>query len=239
MPFFYYFDPTYILVIIGFAITLWAQISVQSTFNKYSRLRISRGLTGADAARQVLSGGGVSDVSIERIRGSMTDHFDPRSNSISLSETVADVSSAAAVGVAAHEAGHALQYAENYGPIRFRMAMVPVCSVMSRLAGPVFMIGLLLSFWNTSSMLGYLLVQLGIYAFSLAVFFQLITLPVEFNASRRAMAALTASGQYTEEELAGAGKVLRAAAMTYVAALASSLLQLFRLILIAGGNRRR
>ncbi|MBQ4140998.1 MAG: zinc metallopeptidase [Clostridia bacterium] len=239
MPFFYYFDPTYILVVIGLLITVWAQISVQSTFNKYSRVRISRGLTGADAARQVLSGGKVSGVSIKSIRGSMTDHYDPRDNSISLSETVAGVSTAAAIGVAAHEAGHALQHAEGYGPIKLRMAIIPVCNFASGLAMPLFLLGILFSAWNPETGIGYFMMQAGIIAFSVAVFFQVVTLPVEFNASRRAMAALEASGAYTDEELDGARRVLRAAAMTYVAALAVSLLQILRLVILSGGNRRR
>lgn len=238
MPFFYYFDPTYILVVIGLLITVWAQVSVQSTFSKYSRLKISRGLTGADAARQVLSYGKVSDVSIKGIRGSMTDHYDPRDNSISLSETVGNVSSAAAIGVAAHEAGHALQHAEKYAPIKLRMAIIPVCNLASGLAMPLFLLGLLFSSWNPETNFGYFMMQAGIIAFSVAVFFQVVTLPVEFNASRRAMAALEATGSYTEEELDGARKVLRAAAMTYVAALAVSLLQILRLVILSGGNRR-
>lgn len=238
MPFIYYFDPTYVLVIIGLIITVWAQISVQSTFKKYSKMRISRGLTGSDAARSVLAYGNVNDVSIKGIRGSMTDHFDPRDNSISLSETVAGVSSAAAIGVAAHEAGHALQHAEGYGPIRLRMAIIPVCNFASGLAMPLFLLGLLFSSWNPETVFGYFMMQAGILAFSVAVFFQVVTLPVEFNASKRAMAALTASGNYTDEELAGAEKVLRAAAMTYVAALAVSLLQILRLVLISGNRRR-
>ena len=238
MPFFYYFDPTYILVVIGLVITVWAQFWVQSTFEKYSHLKISRGLTGRDAARDVLEYGKVSNVSIKGIRGSMTDHFDPRSGSISLSETVENVSSAAAIGVAAHEAGHALQHAEGYGPIKLRMAIIPVCNIVSSLAMPLFILGILFSSWNPETNIGLFMMNAGILAFSVAVVFQLVTLPVEFNASRRAMEALEASGKYTDEELAGAEKVLRAAAMTYVAALAVSLLQLLRLILISGNRRR-
>ena len=238
MPFFYYFDPTYILVVTGLIISVWAQITVQSTFNKYSRVRVSRGVTGADAARQVLSHGGVHGVSIKSIRGSMTDHYDPRDNSISLSETVGGVSTAAAIGVAAHEAGHALQHAEGYSPIKLRMAIIPVCNFASSLAMPLFILGLLFASWNPETSFGLLMMQAGILAFSVAVFFQVVTLPVEFNASRRAMAALEASGYYTDEELDGARKVLRAAAMTYVAALAVSLLQLLRLIILSNNRRR-
>lgn len=238
MPFFYYFDPTYILVIIGLIISVWAQITVQSTFDKYSRIRISRGITGADAARQVLSYGKVNDVSLKPIRGSMTDHYDPRDNSISLSETVIDASTAAAIGVAAHEAGHALQHAEGYGPIKLRMAIIPVCNFASGLAMPLFLLGILFSSWNPETSVGLLMMQAGIMAFSVAVFFQVITLPVEFNASRRAMKALEATGYYTDEELDGARRVLRAAAMTYVAALAVSLLQILRLVILSNNRRR-
>ena len=238
MPFFYYFDPTYILVVIGLIISVWAQITVQSTFNKYSRVRLSRGITGADAARQVLSQGGVHDVSIKSIRGSMTDHYNPRDNSISLSETVGGVSTAAAVGVAAHEAGHALQHAEGYGPIKLRMAIIPVCNFASSLAMPLFLLGILFSSWNPNTSFGFMMMQAGIIAFSVAVFFQVVTLPVEFNASRRAIKALEATGYYTDEELDGARKVLRAAAMTYVAALAVSLLQILRLVILSNNRRR-
>lgn len=237
MPFFYYFDPTYILVVIGLLITVWAQISVQSTFSKYSKIRTSRGQTGVDAARDVLRYGGVNNVSIKGIHGSMTDHYDPRDNSISLSQTVGNVSSAAAIGVAAHEAGHALQHAEGYGPIKLRMAIIPVCNFASSLAMPLFILGILFSSWNPETNFGYFMMQAGIIAFSVAVFFQVVTLPVEFNASRRAMVALKASGNYTQEELEGAQKVLRAAAMTYVAALAVSLLQILRLVILSGNRR--
>ena len=238
MPFFYYFDPTYILVIIGLIISVWAQITVQSTFDKYSRIRISRGITGADAARQVLSYGKVNDVSLKPIRGSMTDHYDPRDNSISLSETVIDASTAAAIGVAAHEAVHALQHAEGYGPIKLRMAIIPVCNFASGLAMPLFLLGILFSSWNPETSFGLLMMQAGIMAFSVAVFFQVVTLPVEFNASRRAMKALEATGYYTDEELDGARRVLRAAAMTYVAALTVSLLQILRLVILSNNRRR-
>ena len=170
MPFFYYFDPTYILVVIGLIISVWAQITVQSTFNKYSRVRVSRGITGADAARQVLSHGGVRDVAIKGIRGSMTDHYDPRDNSINLSETVCGASTAAAIGVAAHEAGHALQHAEGYGPIKLRMTIIPVCNFASGLAMPLFLLGILFSSWNPETSFGLLMMQAGIMAFSVAVF---------------------------------------------------------------------
>ncbi len=237
MPFLYYFDPTYILVIIALLITVWAQISVQSTFNKYSRVKISNCKTGRDAALDVLRSGNVHDVALKSIGGSMTDHYDPRDNSISLSETVSDVASVAAIGVAAHEAGHALQHAQGYGPIKLRMAIIPVCNFSSGMAMPLFLLGILFASWNPETAIGSYMMTAGIVAFSVAVFFQVVTLPVEFNASRRAMAALRASGNYTDEELAGAAKVLRAAAMTYVAALAVSLLQILRLVILANSRR--
>ena len=241
MPFFFY-DPTYILVIIAFLISLWAQIKVKSAYAKYSKVPTRVGMTGAGAADTVLRSGGVTDVGIVGISGELTDNYNPRTNVISLSKGVIDKTSVAAVGVAAHEAGHALQYAEGYAPIKFRMAIIPVCNIASQLAWPLFALGLI---FNTGADagggIGYWLMQIGIYAFSFAVLFQLVTLPVEVNASRRALTALRASGNFTDEELSGAKKVLTAAAMTYLAALAGSLLQLLRLILIASSrnNRRR
>lgn len=241
MPFFFY-DPTYILVIIAFLISLWAQIKVKSAYAKYSKVPTRVGMTGAGAADTVLRSGGVTDVGIVGISGELTDNYNPRTNVISLSKGVIDKMSVAAVGVAAHEAGHALQYAEGYAPIKFRMAIIPVCNIASQLAWPLFALGLV---FNTAADagggIGYWLMQIGIYAFSFAVLFQLVTLPVEVNASRRALTALRASGSFTDEELSGAKKVLTAAAMTYLAALAGSLLQLLRLILIASSrnNRRR
>lgn len=241
MPFFFY-DPTYILVIIAFLISLWAQIKVKSAYAKYSKAPTRVGMTGAGAADTVLRSGGVTDVGIVGISGELTDNYNPRTNVISLSKGVIDKTSVAAVGVAAHEAGHALQYAEGYAPIKFRMAIIPVCNIASQLAWPLFALGLV---FNTAADagggIGYWLMQIGIYAFSFAVLFQLVTLPVEVNASRRALTALRASGSFTDEELSGAKKVLTAAAMTYLAALTGSLLQLLRLILIASSrnNRRR
>ena len=241
MPFFFY-DPTYILVIIAFLISLWAQIKVKSAYAKYSKVPTRVGMTGAGAADTVLRSGGVTDVGIVGISGELTDNYNPRTNVISLSKGVIDKTSVAAVGVAAHEAGHALQYAEGYAPIKFRMAIIPVCNIASQLAWPLFALGLI---FNTGADagggIGYWLLRIGIYAFSFAVLFQLVTLPVEVNASRRALTALRASGNFTDEELSGAKKVLTAAAMTYLAALAGSLLQLLRLILIASSrnNRRR
>ena len=241
MPFFFY-DPTYILVIIAFLISLWAQIKVKSAYAKYSKVPTRVGMTGAGAADTVLRSGGVTDVGIVGISGELTDNYNPRTNVISLSKGVIDKTSVAAVGVAAHEAGHALQYAEGYAPIKFRMAIIPVCNIASQLAWPLFALGLVFNTAaNAGGGIGYWLMQIGIYAFSFAVLFQLVTLPVEVNASRRALTALRASGSFTDEELSGAKKVLTAAAMTYLAALAGSLLQLLRLILIASSrnNRRR
>lgn len=241
MPFFFY-DPTYILVIIAFLISLWAQIKVKSAYAKYSKVPTRVGMTGAGAADTVLRSGGVTDVGIVGISGELTDNYNPRTNVISLSKGVIDKTSVAAVGVAAHEAGHALQYTEGYAPIKFRMAIIPVCNIASQLAWPLFALGLVFNTAaDTGGGIGYWLMQIGIYAFSFAVLFQLVTLPVEVNASRRALTALRASGSFTDEELSGAKKVLTAAAMTYLAALAGSLLQLLRLILIASSrnNRRR
>jgi Zn-dependent membrane protease YugP len=238
LPFFYYFDPTYILVIIGLVISVWAQISVNSTFKKYSKMNTLSGVSGKEAAEIVLRSGGATNVPVGAISGELTDHYDPRSNSISLSTPVYSARTAAAVGVAAHEAGHALQYAKNYAPIKIRMAILPACNIASGAAFPLFLIGLFISsFSYSSSPVGTAMMYGGIIAFSVAMLFQLVTLPVEFNASRRAMQALTASGRFTDEELDGARRVLRAAAMTYVAALAVSLLQILRLVLIAGNRR--
>ncbi len=239
MPLFlYYFDPTYILVIIGLIISVWAQISVNSTFKKYSKMNTISRISGKDAAEIVLRSGGVTNVPIGAVSGELTDHYDPRSNSISLSTPVYSASTAAAVGVAAHEAGHALQYAESYSPIKLRMSILPVCNFASGAAMPLFLIGLFISsFSYSTSTFGSIMMYGGIIAFSVAMLFQLVTLPVEFNASRRAMQALTASGRFTDEELDGARRVLRAAALTYVAALAVSLLQILRLVLIARNRR--
>ena len=182
MPF--YFDPTYILIIIAYVITLWAQIKVKSAYAKYSKISNRAGLTGTDAAYAVLRSGGVTNVPVKAIAGELTDHYDPRDNTISLSSGVISTPSIAAVGVAAHEAGHALQYAEGYAPIKLRMAIVPVCNIASQLAWPIFFIGLMLNAYGDS---GSFLMRLGIFAFSFAVLFQAVTLPVELNASRRAL----------------------------------------------------
>jgi Zn-dependent membrane protease YugP len=204
---------------------------VSSSFKKYSQLRTMRGITGADAAGEVLRRAGVHDVRIEQVRGNLTDHYDPRQHVIRLSESVYGVSSVAAVGVAAHEAGHALQYASGYFPIRIRAAIIPVTSIGSKMAMPLVLLGFVFGFAG--------LINIGILLFGAVVVFQLVTLPVEFNASRRAIRALEDSGALGSSELPGAKKVLTSAAMTYVAALAVSLAQLLRLVGMAGSRGRR
>lgn len=234
MPFYsYYYDPTYILVLIGVVISLLASAKVKSTFAKYSNYRNSRGMTGAEAARQVLQSAGIRDVQIEHVSGNLTDHYDPRSKVLRLSDSVYGSTSVAAVGVAAHECGHAIQHAHGYAPLKLRSVLVPVANFGSRIAWPLILIGLL---FNSKSSI--LLIEAGIIAFSLAVLFQLITLPVEFNASGRAIRILADSGIMYGDEIKAARKVLSAAALTYVAAAASGILQLLRLVLLTRGRRR-
>lgn len=238
MPYYGYygFDWTYIVLVLPCLIlSLWASSSVKSTFNRYSTQYSIHRITGADAAQWVLSAHGVRNVRIERTSGSLTDHFDPKTNVIRLSDDVYGSTSTAAIGVACHEAGHAVQYAANYAPIKLRAAIIPLTNFGSRLAMPLILLGVLLSYLGNFS---YTLVYLGIACFSLSLIFQLITLPVEFNASRRAVRAISDTGILTQQELAGAKKTLKAAAMTYVAATAVSLAQLLRLILIFGRRRR-
>ena len=231
MPFFYYFDPYYWMILVpAMLIALVAQIQVSSTFNRYSKVRSARGMTGAQAAEAVLRANGVSGVAIERVGGRLTDHYDPRSNTIRLSQGVYDSESVAALGVAAHEAGHAVQYARQYGPIRVRNAVIPLCNIGSQLSILLIVLGLFLYYPP--------LFGVGVILFAVAVFGQIITLPVEFNASRRAIATLENTRMLDDRELAGAKKVLRAAAMTYVAALLVSLAQLLRFLLAFGGRRR-
>lgn len=226
----FYYDWTILIVLPALIFSVWAQFNVNSTYEKYSRVLTRRSLTGADAARRILDANGLRDVQIEHVRGHLTDHYDPRENVIRLSDTTYASYSAAAIGVAAHEAGHAVQYAKGYGPIKLRAAIIPVTRIGSALSIPLFMIGLLFAF--EPLMLG------GIVLYALIAFFQLVTLPVEFNASSRAMSALATSGMLDTEEQRAASRVLRAAALTYVAALASSLLTLLRLVVLAGGRRR-
>ena len=234
--FFYGYDWTYLVLVLPFVIlSLIASHNVNSTFDKYSKIRSQRGLTGAQAAARVLQANGVANVRIERISGQLTDHFDPRTNVIRLSDNVYDSNSVAAIGVACHEAGHAVQYAVNYGPIRLRAAIIPITNIGSKLAMPLILIGLLLEFFAEIS---NIFVVLGVICFSLSVIFQIVTLPVEFNASRRAINAISDSYILTDDELRGAKKTLTAAAMTYVAATAVALMQLLRLIMIFGRRRR-
>lgn len=227
----FYFDWTILIVLPALIISAWAQINVSSTFNKYSKIPTRRGITGADAARRVLNENGLYDVKIEHIRGELTDYYDPRANVIRLSDAVYSSTSAAAVGVACHEAGHAVQHAKGYFPIKIRAAVIPATRFGSMLAMPLFFIGLI--FASDALLLA------GILLYSLVALFQLITLPVEFNASARAMSAIKSSGMLDPKELSDAGSVLRAAALTYVAALLTSLLTLLRLLVIAGGRGRR
>lgn len=227
--YYYGFDYTwYLLVLPAFLLALWAQFRVQSTYAKYSRVRSVRGRTAAEVARQILDDHGLGYVQVDRIGGKLTDNYDPRSNIVHLSQEVYDSSSIAAIGVAAHECGHAVQHAEEYGPLKLRSAIIPITNIGSSLSIPLFLIGLLFNF--------SILMNIGILLFGLVALFQLITLPVEFNASRRALSTIGERGLLTDDETRGAKKVLSAAALTYVAALASSLAQLLRLVLI---SRRR
>ena len=230
--FFGYFwgDWTLLIVLPALIFTVWAQMSVQSAYRKYSGVRNAAGMTGADAARRILDANGLYDVKIEQIPGQMTDHYDPTSRVVRLSAGTHSVATVAAVGIAAHEAGHAVQHATGYHAIRVRNAILPVCRIGSVAAMPLFLIGLLLAFDG--------LMLVGIAAYSLVTLFQLVTLPVEFDASRRAMVALEGGGRLSGEDTQGARRVLRAAAMTYVAALATSLLTLLRLLVLASGRRR-
>ena len=239
MPYYYGygFDWTYfVLVLPCIILSLWASSSVNSTFNKYSRVLSHRQITGADAAQRVLFANGVRNVRIERVSGNLTDHYDPRTNVIRLSDSVYNSTSVAAIGVACHEAGHAVQYAENYAPIKFRAAIIPITNIGSKLAMPLILIGILFNFLGNFS---YTIVYLGIACFGLSLVFQLVTLPVEFNASRRAMAAIERDQILSAEEQRGARKTLKAAAMTYVAATAVALAQLLRLLILFGGKRRK
>ena len=232
--YFYGVDIYYILLVLpAMLFSLWASARVNSTFKRYSQVRNSRGMTGADAARAVLAANGVTGVRIERVSGNLTDHYDPRDNVIRLSDSVYDAATPAAVGVAAHEAGHAVQYAVGYGPVKLRSAIVKTTQFSSQASFIILMIGLVL--YSQPILL------LGIVLFGVVAFFQLVTLPVEFNASHRALETLGGEHILEDEEMAGARKVLRAAALTYVAALLSSLLQLLRYVLIflnRSGNRR-
>lgn len=228
MGYYWGFDWTYILVLVAFLLSLAVQANMNGTFQRFSQVRSMRGLTGAQAAESILRSAGIFNVRVERVSGNLTDHYDPRTKVIKLSDSIYGSTSLAAVGVAAHECGHAIQDAREYSPLSVRSALVPVANIGSQLAWPLFLLGLVLSVRP--------LLTLGIFLFCAALLFQLVTLPVEFNASRRALQALEQTGILGQQELPGARKVLQAAAMTYVAAVAASLLQLLRLVLLA---RRR
>lgn len=228
----YYFDPTYILIIIAAIISLIAQWRVNSAFSKYSRVASMSGMTGAQAARMILQSNGINDVSVQRISGKLTDHYNPSTKVLNLSESVYGSTSVAAIGVAAHECGHAIQHARGYFPLSLRTALVPVANIGSQLSWVFIIVGAILSFNQT-------LITIGIIMFSAAVLFQLVTLPVEFNASARALEQLESNGILYRDEVNQTRKVLSAAALTYVAAAATAILQLLRLIILFGGRGRR
>lgn len=228
--FFYYFDRYYwILIVPAMIFAMWAQMRVSSTFNRYSKVGSARGLSAAQVCRQILDENGLFAVRVERVAGNLTDHYDPRSNVIRLSDSVYNSTSVAAIGVAAHEAGHAVQYSVGYVPIKIRNSIIPVSKLGSTLSMPILLVGLL---FNSG-----VLVEIGILLFSTMALFQLVTLPVEFNASGRALRTLGDYQILDDEETRMAGKVLKAAALTYVAALLSSAAQLLRLILLYGRRR--
>ena len=229
---YYYWDPTYILVVIGAVICMIASARVKGTFNKYSQLRSMSGMNGAQVAQRVLQAAGIYDVQVRHVSGSLTDHYDPRTKTVNLSDPVYNATSVAALGVAAHECGHAIQHAKSYAPLSIRSALVPIANFGSMLAWPVILIGLL---FNTRS--SGLIIDIGILLFSAAVLFQLVTLPVEFDASRRALVMLRTQGILADDELRYTRRVLKSAALTYVASAAAAILQLLR-ILITNGRRR-
>lgn len=227
-----------ILVLPAVIFSLWASIRVNTTFKKYSKIRSMRGITGAEAARRVLDANGLQHIRIEQIPGNLTDHYDPRSDVIRLSESVYGNTSVAAVGVACHEAGHAVQHAANYAPVKIRAAIIPVTNIGSRLAIPLIILGILLN--SLASAPEFLVIAyIGVACYGLCTLFQLVTLPTEFDASRRALRCIESYGILGSEEIGGARRVLTAAAITYVAALAVSLMQLLRLFLMVSGNSRR
>ena len=228
-----YFDPTYFLVLIGVVLSLLASGRVKSTFSKYANVRNSRGITGAEAAEQVLRRAGIYDVRVERVGGNLTDHYDPRTKVLRLSDSVYGQTSVAAVGVAAHECGHAIQHAKGYAPLKLRSTLVPIANFGSKIAWPLIIFGLFIRGESSA-----LLINIGIIAFLAAVVFQLITLPVEFNASNRAIRMIADSGMMQGQEIQGAKKVLNAAALTYVASAATAILQLLRILILTGGRRR-
>lgn len=236
MPFYGYgygyrmmWAPTYILIIVGALLSMWASARVNSTFRRYAQVRSMTGMTGAEAAMRLLHSQGIYDVTVRQVRGHLTDHYDPRTKTVNLSQAVYSQTSVAALGVAAHECGHAIQDNVGYAPLRLRSAFVPVANLGSTLSWPLIVIGLLIGMTP--------FIRLGIWMFTLALLFQVITLPVEFNASSRAVTLLDQLGILSGQEVDGTRKVLGAAALTYVAAVAVSLLQLLRLVLLFGGRR--
>lgn len=232
-----YWDSTYLVIIPAIIFALIAQMNVKSTFEKYSKINNARGLTGMDAARKILDENGLYNVAVEHVSGNLSDHFDPRANVVRLSDSVYSSTSVAAIGVAAHEVGHAIQYAKSYMPIKIRNAVIPLTQIGSKLSLPLVLIGLLLGSYQGSSEIAHAFITIGILLFTTVVFFQAITLPVEFNASRRALITLQDHYILEGDEIEKSRKVLTAAALTYVAALFSSLMSLLRLILLS--NRRR
>lgn len=230
-PMYYYgFDPTYVLVLIAAIFSLWASARVNTTYSKYARVRSMQGITAAEAAQRILFYAGLSEVRIEHVSGNLTDHYDPRSRVLRLSDSTYASTSVAAIGVAAHECGHAIQDKEGYAPLKLRSTLVPAANLGSRMGIPIIILGVILGS-------NQLLIHIGIWVFSLAVLFQLVTLPVEFNASGRAVRILEDRGILGEQEIPMCKKVLSAAAMTYVAAATASIMQLLRLVLLYGRRR--
>ncbi len=235
----YYFDPTYLLVLAGAILCILASARVNSTYSKYARIRARSGFTGAEAARRILQMSGIYDVQVQHIAGNLTDHYDPAHKVLRLSDSVYGSGSVAAIGVAAHECGHAIQHQQGYLPLKIRSSLVPAANIGSRLGLPLVILGLILGIGFDLPGGGYFsLAQVGIWVFSLAVLFQVVTLPVEFDASRRALKILGNSGIMGSDEVGSCKRVLGAAALTYVAAAASSVLQLLRLVILSGGRRR-
>lgn len=231
MPYYFGFDATYILVLIGALLSMWAFGRVNSTYSKYAKIRSSAGMTGAQAAEIILSNKGINDVRIEHVNGNLTDHYNPSKKVICLSDSVYNSTSVAAIGVAAHECGHVIQHYEKYAPLNLRTMLVPAANIGSKLGIPIILLGV---FFGSNPTL----IQIGIWVFALAVLFQIVTLPVEFNASKRALACIEQYGIVTQDERKLSAKVLNAAAFTYVAAAASSILQLLRLMLLFGRKRK-
>ena len=230
--YYYYWDPTYILVVIGAIICMIASAKVKTTFNKYSQYRSYSGMNGAQVAQRVLEAAGIYDVTVRHVSGNLTDYYDPSTKTVNLSDPVYNSYSVAALGVAAHECGHAIQHAKNYAPLSLRSALVPVANFGSMLAWPLILIGLFINGRSST-----LIIDLGIVLFSAAVLFQLVTLPVEFDASRRALVMLRTQNILSDDELKNTRKVLKSAAFTYVASAAAAILQLLRIILLVGGRR--